>query len=69
MDDKLRIGTRNCKCSGCGEYFTSVGTFDLHRAGTGSNRRCLDPAKMADKKGIARLRKTDRGLWAGTRVY
>jgi len=68
-DPRLGIGTNHCKCSGCGEYFTCDKNFQLHRRGQGTDRRCVDPSGIVDKKGIARLRRNDRGLWATTRIY
>jgi len=63
-DPKLRPGTNHCLCSACGEYFTCDKNFQLHRSGRGSNRRCVNPSSIVDKRGIARLRRNDRGLWA-----
>jgi hypothetical protein len=40
----------HCQCTGCGELFNSVGTFDRHRVGEwkdrGAWRRCLTPEEM-----------------------
>lgn len=41
-------GARECWCSGCGEMFNGITTFDMHRKGKGEDRRCLDPDEMID---------------------
>ena len=69
MAGLLKIGRRACQCGACREYFSSPATFDLHRTGAGLDRRCMDPSKVVDKKGIARLRLNGNGLWTSTRVY
>jgi hypothetical protein len=39
-----------CQCSGCGELFACVGTFDRHRVGDhGNARRCLSLGEMLAK--------------------
>lgn len=65
-DPMLPPGSARCQCTGCGEYFGGVYTFDMHRA-TG---QCLTPAQMR-AKGLVR---SPRGYWgrpapvfAGTR--
>ena len=72
---KLPLNTKFCECSACGEIFTNVNNFDLHRTwvnltkGTPKrpeNRICVDPGTLVNKKGNARLRRNARGLWAGT---
>ena len=65
-DPMLPPGTNFCKCPSpsCGEYFTNVGTFDMHRKGNAENRRCSDPHTLVDKHGKARLRLTGKGYWA-----
>ena len=67
-DPRLPFYSNHCKCSACGEYFTCDYNFRLHRHGHAQERRCLDPSTLHDKNGIARLRRNDKGLWAGTRI-
>ena len=64
-DPKLGIGTNHCKCSVCGEYFTTEANFAAHRQGKPQNRRCIDPGTLVTKKGIVRYRINAKGLWAG----
>jgi hypothetical protein len=40
MSRKPLRGDR-CRCSGCGEYFTTTSTFDRHRKGPYTDRTCL----------------------------
>jgi len=63
MTDKLPVGTNFCRCSACGEYFTSVLPFDMHRTGKADNRSCLNADQMV-KKGMDRNRK---GYWVSQR--
>ena len=63
-DPKLPVGTNYCKCSACGEYFTNVGTFDMHRRGEATARECIEPAALLKKDGSARLTLNARGYWA-----
>ena len=63
-DPKLPAGTNFCKCAACGEYFTTVANFDLHRRGDGITRACADPATLLKKDGSARLRLNGKGYWA-----
>ena len=51
-----------CQCSGCGEYFGGVATFDLHRRGK-EIRSCTPPSDVTDREGNRVLRKNDRGYW------
>jgi hypothetical protein len=47
------------RCSGCGLYFTSVSSFDFHRVGPYSARRCMTEAELrAD--GVT---PNERGYW------
>lgn len=41
----LTEGTNRSKCSRCGEYFTSVGTFERHRR----EGQCLNPGDVGMK--------------------
>jgi len=63
-DPKLKPATKYCQCAACGEYFTNVYNFDMHRAGLGQNRRCIDPAELVNKKGKAQLQRNASGYWA-----
>jgi hypothetical protein len=38
-----------CLCGGCGKRFWRLSTFDRHRVGPFSDRRCLEPAEMQDR--------------------
>ena len=62
-DSKLRAGTKHCLCAECGEYFTTAKNFDLHRRSVRQKRVCLDPGRIVDKGGKARLRRNPAGLW------
>lgn len=61
-------GTARCHCSACGETFTSISGFDLHRSGSRDRRfkqgECSDPAERG-------LVLNDRGYWRspGERDY
>ena len=66
FDPKLYPGTKHCKCTACGEYFTTVFNFDLHRAGDWPKRVCTYPGELVSKAGKAKLRRNGRGLWART---
>jgi len=63
-DPRLRPGTQHCKCPSCGEYFTTVKNFDLHRTGNAQNRRCRDPSTVVNRKGKAVFTRSADGLWA-----
>jgi len=60
---KLIVGSPRCQCGACGRYFTSPSSFDAHRAGTGKERRCVDPSSLLTKDGKARFRLSGNGLW------
>ena len=62
-DPKLKPGTNFCKCSACGMYFGGVTAFDLHRVGVYTDRSCLAPSDVRDKKNRPVLRLNDRGYW------
>ena len=57
------------ECPSCGQYFSTVGNFDLHRVGpfgTGKlgsspERRCLSAGEMP----VAGLTLNPRGVWTG----
>ena len=61
-DPRLPVGSNFCKCSGCGEYFGGVTTFDLHRRGR-ENRACVPPSDVTDKEKRPLLHQNDRGYW------
>ncbi len=63
---KLPLNTKYCLCSACGEYFTNVANFDMHRRGEPTARVCLDPAHITSKTGKAKLRLNAKGYWAQT---
>lgn len=55
-----RLTGSRCRCGGCGEYFNSLSSFDLHRAGIhGVGRYCRTPGEML---GMG-MRRTDLGFW------
>lgn len=58
-DPKLKLGTAYCLCRTCGSYFGGVASFDLHRR----DMACLPPGDVADRKGRALLKLTERGYW------
>jgi len=62
-DPKLGFGTKHCKCSVCGEYFTTPANFDLHRRGNPTSRVCVPPYTLTNKKGDRLLEKNCKGLW------
>lgn len=43
----MKVSDRRCRCSGCGQFFNSVGAFDRHRTGPyAAGRRCLTAEEM-----------------------
>lgn len=45
-----KLTGNQCQCTGCGEYFARVSTFDKHRTGQyEGGRRCLSIAEMHGK--------------------
>ena len=64
MSGPVLRGSR-CQCPECGEFFSSVATFDRHRvgefAGAGgvNTRRCLTVAEMMAQE----WPKTEKGFW------
>ena len=64
MSAPTLTGSR-CMCPQCGEYFSSVATFDRHRvggfAGVGgvNTRRCLTVPEMLAEE----WPKTEKGFW------
>jgi predicted anti-sigma-YlaC factor YlaD len=63
-DPKLTIGSNYCKCPACGEYFTNVANFDMHRRGDATARECINPAELVTKTGKRRLTLNARGYWS-----
>lgn len=59
-DPKLPAYSNFCKCTVCGEYFTSVYPFDMHRIGKhGDDRRCLTTKEMKARG----MSKNIKGYW------
>lgn len=63
----LPPGTNRCRCPACGEYFTSPGAFDMHRAGEHGSRYCIHPSELTTKDGSPQMAKNKTGHW--TRPY
>lgn len=56
----MKLTGERCQCTGCGEYFNRVSTFDRHRVGEhGVDRRCLTVEEMEAKT----WRKNEAGFW------
>ena len=51
--------SKYCQCSACGLYFKAPYAFDMHRVGSGRDRRCLDSMAMSER-GMA---VTPEGYW------
>ena len=58
-DPKLPARTNFCKCPACGEYFNSEYSFNKHRIGPYTARRCRNHEEMR-KRGMG-INK--RGYW------
>jgi len=58
----LRPGSQRCLCVGCGEQFSTVRNFDLHR----KNFQCVPPGSIRDKHGRPKLRKKG-SFWVSNR--
>jgi hypothetical protein len=41
-----RLSGDKCLCRTCGGYFASTWSFDMHRVGPYTDRRCLDEKSM-----------------------
>lgn len=67
MDPKLKPGSRFCKCTVCGEYFTGESAFDAHRVGEYPDRRCLPPLTMR-QVGLFTVARGNWEYWGGRRV-
>jgi len=63
----MKVSTKRCKCSECGEYFVSIEEFDNHRKGDygnpgdkpGTGRFCLSAFGM---EAIGMVKNSD-GFW------
>lgn len=62
----MNLTGQRCECTGCGELFNRVSTFDKHRVGNlakpgdwAGTRRCLTVDEMAGKG----WRLNDKGFW------
>jgi hypothetical protein len=43
----MKLSGDRCQCAGCGHYFNSTRSFDMHRRGDfGKERRCLSLQEM-----------------------
>jgi hypothetical protein len=61
----LKVGTRECQCGGCGRYFSSPWTFDMHRyTDEDGTRKCL-MVRALREKGMAHDGKGRWGLRTG----
>lgn len=49
----MKLTGNRCLCSGCGEYFNSVGAFEKHRTGSAENRVCKPPESIGMSKNAA----------------
>lgn len=62
-----------CRCSGCGEYFTTTSTFDRHRKGPYTDRRCLTASELQElgwsKNPFGFWMRPGRGAVAGAYDY
>ena len=56
-DVKLR--GKKCLCRSCGLVFGAISTFDMHRYGPWTDRRCLDAIGMLD----AGMYRDPEGVW------
>ena len=53
-----------CRCSACGERFNSVSTFDAHRVGSYTARRCWTVVEMTARGWLS----NDAGFWITSRM-
>lgn len=61
---ELSVSNSRCQCSGCGEFFNSLASFDKHRVGTfGLDRRCRTGCEMLE----AGMDKNTAGYWVTAR--
>ena len=60
MAPTLKVGKNFCECTGCGEFFWSVSSFDKHQIkGRNGTTRCLKPEEMH----TINLEKNKQGYW------
>ena len=45
----MKLTGKRCQCMACGQYFNRDSTFDKHRVGPMSERRCLTLEEMRTK--------------------
>ena len=50
---EAKLSGNKCFCTGCGEYFNSVGAFDAHQR---VNEPCIDPSTIG-------MEKNGAGFW------
>lgn len=61
--DAPRLTGDLCRCGACGESFGRTSTFDRHRAGPYTDRRCQPTGWMLERGWF----KDDRGFWRTAR--
>lgn len=64
-DPKLPFGSNKCRCDACGEYFFSIGAFDMHREGPYAKRFCIGRPAMIEKG----MSLSDSGHWTTGKTY
>jgi hypothetical protein len=52
---------QNCQCRSCGKLFRRTSTFDRHRYGSYTDRRCYDSIELAGRG----WSQDSRGFWRG----
>lgn len=64
IDRMLAQSKKRCYCRGCGEFFTSTSSFDLHQVGL-DVVECRDPENISDKIKLVdrRIEGMPRPLW------
>ena len=63
----MKLNGERCKCSACGQYFSTTANFDKHRVGRhGVDRRCAYPGDVGliNRDGIWRGKPRDAHEWA-----
>lgn len=55
-----RLTGNQCQCTGCGEFFARVSTFDKHRTGAYDGSRCCLSVAEMEAKGWSL---TEAGFW------
>jgi hypothetical protein len=56
--DRIHTDTYGC-CGGCGQAFIGITAFDMHFAGDGEERGCVDPATLIRRNGNPMLERVD----------